>query len=269
MAAQQVDPLMQLMLNFLGGSQDSSSSGNKSTTTGGTSSSTTGTTGTQTTKNSADVTALQGLFDKLNAGPTGADIASIFEQGAKQVPGLQAAYANASGLRTGDNTALTQQLDNLNANLSGKVLDLKTTMAGQAAQVGQAIAQLTSSSSTSQNQSSTNTQTSSGTTDEKNTGKGSLDTSINSDALRQLLVGGSLTGLLAGSSNGGIGPGIGDLLKGLTAGGKSLSDWLGGVDTSAWESALANNLQGVTNIWDSAEPDYEALFNQFTDAWGG
>lgn len=245
---QQIDPMAQLLLTFLGGSSDQSQSGSKT----GQTSSNTSNTGTQTTAVSADTAALKDVFSRLIAGPTQQDIATIFETGAKEVPGLQTSFAQSAGLQTGSNSALQTSLADLQSRITGKVLEQKTQMLGQAAGVAQALGSLSQTQTTTTD----NTSKTDGTSSETSKGSGSQDAGMNSDKLRQLLLGGTLLGGLVGEGSGGYGPGIGELFKSLS-GGKSLMDLISGGGMTIDPNGMGINV-----------PDILKQFNNYTDNGG-
>jgi hypothetical protein len=97
--------------------------GQSNTTSGTTSGNTTGTTaGTTTSTSSADLGALNQIFNSASAGMSSeqlsALISSIFTEGANQVPSLIGAYANATGSRATGNSPTKLALDELNKNMS-------------------------------------------------------------------------------------------------------------------------------------------------------
>lgn len=78
--------------------------------------------GTQQTTNPGNVAPLQDVLSKLQGQDFNALLQSVFQQAGGQIPGLQQAYANAIGARSGGNSAVQAALNEL----------LKqTTLAGQ------------------------------------------------------------------------------------------------------------------------------------------
>lgn len=84
--------------------------------------------GTQQTTNAGDTGPLRNVLAQLQAQDPNALLQSVFQQAGGQIPGLQQAYANAIGARSGGNSAVQAALNEL----------LKqTTIAGQAQVVQQ------------------------------------------------------------------------------------------------------------------------------------
>ena len=138
------------------GSQTNSTTGN--TTIGGTTSNTgsTATTNTvnQTTQNSADIAGLQQVFGRQMAGITPDVLSAIFTEGAKQVPQLTNAFANAAGTRAMNNSPLQLALTDLNSSLVNQAAMMNNQMLQQAGQTAGAIAGATGTQTTT----GTNTQ---------------------------------------------------------------------------------------------------------------
>lgn len=138
------------------GSQTNNTTGN--TTIGGTTSNTgsTATTNTvnQTTQNSADIAGLQQVFGRQMAGITPDVLSAIFTEGAKQVPQLTNAFANAAGTRAMNNSPLQLALTDLNSSLVNQAAMMNNQMLQQAGQTAGAIAGATGTQTTT----GTNTQ---------------------------------------------------------------------------------------------------------------
>lgn len=84
--------------------------------------------GQQTTTSPGNIAPLQGTLKQLQGQDFNAMLQSIFQQAGGQIPGLQAAYGNAIGARSGGNSAVQAALNEL----------LKqTTLAGQQQIAGQ------------------------------------------------------------------------------------------------------------------------------------
>jgi len=66
-----------------------------------------------TTKNSADTGQLKNILGQLQGQDYSQLLASIFQQAAGQMPGLQSRYANAVGARSGSNSAVQTALNSL------------------------------------------------------------------------------------------------------------------------------------------------------------
>jgi len=75
-----------------------------------------------TTSNSGDTTALQQLIGQLQGADYSKTLEAIFQQAGGQIPGLQAAFSNAVGARSGNNSAVQAALSQLLQ---------QTTLAGQ------------------------------------------------------------------------------------------------------------------------------------------
>lgn len=104
--------------------------------------------GTSTKTSAGDTSALQSALSQLQANTDGtALLQSIFQKAAGEIPGLQTAFANSIGARSGDNSAVTAALSKL---LSQTTLSGQSQLATQTqnnlnsqVQAGQAIAQAT------------------------------------------------------------------------------------------------------------------------------
>lgn len=95
--------------------------------------------GSQTTK--GQTAPLEAILAQIMApGNLEALVANLFSQGAAQVPGLTAQYANATGTRTSNNSMLSQSLAELNSSLSqaiaNAVVQQQQVAAGAASNLG-------------------------------------------------------------------------------------------------------------------------------------
>lgn len=137
------------------GTQSSTGSQNTSGTTNTTGTqSTTGTvdtsgsnsvTGTTTQQSSADLTALQSVYDRQSAGITPEMLAAIFREGSKAAPQLVTANSNALGARTSDNSPVAQVLRQLQGDLVSKAADMNRQLLSDAGNTAGKIADLTKS----------------------------------------------------------------------------------------------------------------------------
>lgn len=200
--------MLDLLSKAIGGTTD------QNTSTGTNTSQTNNTTGGTTTKNLADVSALQQVFQQQQAGITPEMLAAIFSEGSKAAPGLVSATANAVGARSSQNTPLATALGNLSAQLTSKAAELSLGQRNASANTAAQIAQATGGTQTDQNQ--TQTQTGNNTTQTNN----QVDTQPNYGNVTKLI------GLLLGGNTldkglgnvGGIGGAVGkgsDALAGL------------------------------------------------------
>ena len=110
--------------------------------------------GTTTTTNPGNIAPLQQVLAGLQAQDFNALLQSVFQQAGGQIPGLQAAYGNAMGARSGGNSAVQAALNEL---LKQTTIGAQQLIAGQQAQnfqtQGQAaanIAQATRGTQTTQ-----------------------------------------------------------------------------------------------------------------------
>jgi hypothetical protein len=155
------------------GTNNSTTTGtNNSTTTGSQTGTTTNTsTGTNNsvnsgnqstvTSNTADIAGLQSLFNVQSKGVTGDMLAAIFQEGAKQAPGLQAAFGNAMGARVQNNDPIATALGDLTSRLTSDAAKLNQTMLADAGNTAGRIAEATKQ--TTSNQAGQNTTTGSTT----------------------------------------------------------------------------------------------------------
>lgn len=239
-----------LMMSFLGGqmSQDSAGQKDGTQTNTGTNSQTgsTTTSGSTTTTSHADISKLLEIYAKKSAGVTPEMTDAIFKEGSKEIPGLTTQFANAAGGRTDMNSALADSMGDLNSRITGKVLDLNNQMQTEAGQIAAQIADLTKSTTSDTNNKTIQDllNTINGTTTNNSTSKDSIDqnTSIDSQKLMQMLLGGQLLGGLDGLLGGGDGKDGGGWLSGLLGGGGGggiskyasggIGDWLQGLFAS-------------------------------------
>lgn len=281
------NPLFPLLTSVLGGQSSTEGTTSTSGTSSGTTSqagtsqqSTTGTTGqtgsttsnqtstgTSTQTTTADVAALREILGKQMAGISPEMLSAIFEEGAKKVPGLTTAYANAVGARASDNSPLALSIRDLQGDLTNQAAQLNLQLLKDSGFTAQALADLTktvtdqttgttagtgtsattgtSSSNTTGTSSTTgaNNQTNSSTTnqdiDQSNT--------VNTDALKVLAGLGLGTSALDWALGGNSGGGLGGLLSLITGvGGNSqqgsTAGGLGGLIGQAgnWLSNLIN-----------------------------
>lgn len=99
------------------------------------------------TSNPGDTAALTQLMAQLQGADYNATLQSIFQQASGQIPGLQAAYGNAIGARSGGNTAVQAALNELlkQTSVAGakQVSDMQLQNQQIQAQTGGAIANAT------------------------------------------------------------------------------------------------------------------------------
>lgn len=174
------NPLFPLLTSILGGEQGTNVS-KGGTTTQDTTSSTTGTsnqavtgtssqqqTGTSTQQTSgtslqqtnADTSRLADVYARQYAGITPDMLSAIFREGSRQIPGITAAYANAVGARSADNSPLATALRDMQIGLTDKAAQLNFQLLKDSGITAQQIADLTKSVSTTNDQTTTGTNTS-------------------------------------------------------------------------------------------------------------
>ncbi len=155
------------------GTNNSTTAGTNNTNTTGSQTGTTTNTSTGTnnsvnsgnqsavTSNTADISGLQSLFNVQSKGITGDMLAAIFREGAKQAPGLQAAFGNAMGARVQNNDPIATALGDLTSRLTSDAAKLNQTMLADAGNTAGRIAEATKQ--TTSNQTGQNTTTGSTT----------------------------------------------------------------------------------------------------------
>ena len=242
-----------LIQQLLGQQTSTSGTQNTQQTTAG---STTGTTsGSTNTTSSAELGPLLQAFSQASQGMTPEQLSSlvtsIFQEGAKQVPSLIGAYANATGSRASNNSAVSLAIDQLNKEMTTQaVQSLLNYNQGQSQTAANAAAQIanntrsqqqTQQQSQNQNQNqvqtgSTNTQqTQQQTVSPKSTGllaggMGALSLLSKTGLLEKLGLGGK-----AGAAAGAAG-GVGTITGGgslAPTGGLSLTNGGGGAPASS------------------------------------
>lgn len=260
------NPLTGILPALLGGSSDTDINKSENTTKTGTNTTTgtqnqqtTGTNNQQTTgsftqKTDADIGALQQVYAKQAAGITPEMLSAIFEQGARQVPGLTTAYANAVGARNSANTPLATSLRDLQGNLTNQAAVLNNQLlkdsgitAAQIAELTKAVTGTNASNVLGTTGSNTigNTQQTTNInelTDTDTTQSVDTKNTVNTDVLKVLaglgLGGSALDNILTGA---GVQGGLGGAFNGITTG---LGNTLGGALGKLF-SGGAPNLQGM------------------------
>lgn len=115
-----------------------------------------GTTTTSATSNAGDTAALQAALSQLQGADYNAMLQSIFQQAGAQIPGMQAAYGRSVGARSYNNSAVQAALGELLKATTVAAQDqmARQQLANQQTQVqaGQAIAQATKGTQTTQSQ---------------------------------------------------------------------------------------------------------------------
>lgn len=122
-------------------------------------------TGTETTQKTADTSALQNIFAKLQGGVTQDEIQAYYQEGAKKVPQLQNSFGDALGMQTRSNMGLATGLDSLNSEILTKIADLNTNRLNSAGNVATQIGNLTSGTTSTVNKTTTNNSTTATDTD--------------------------------------------------------------------------------------------------------
>lgn len=189
-------------------------------------------TNTSTTSSNADISALQKVFQQQQAGVTPEMLSAIFSEGAKAVPQLTQATANAVGARSGSNSPLATALTQLNSSLTNQAAQLNTQMLAQSGETAAKIADLTKQQTTSGTTGQTTTGTTTGSTNTTGTQNTSTDQTQNStkdtDTTQRNTVNvqssAALAALAALTGGLGGGSGISDILKKLIPGGSGLGD---------------------------------------------
>ena len=105
---------------------------------------------TSTQNTTADISRLTQVFNQQQKGITPEALAAIFTQGAKAVPGLTAATANAVGARSSDNSALATSLTDLNSNLVSQAATQNQALLNASGTTAAQIADLTKQLTTQQ-----------------------------------------------------------------------------------------------------------------------
>jgi hypothetical protein len=232
--------VLQLLQNAIGGTTDQNvvkteTTNNNQSTTGTNNTNTSGQqtqNSSQTTQNTADVSALQQVFQQQQAGISPEMLAAIFTEGSKAAPGLVAATANAVGARSSDNTPLATALTNLSAQLTSKAADATLAQRNASAQTAAQIAQATGGTTTTgtntninnTNQTQNTNQAQTGTTGVNGTTNNQTDTQPNYGNVTKLL------GLLLGGSvaNNAL-SGLGGIGGALGSGTSAIGQLLGGI----------------------------------------
>jgi hypothetical protein len=103
--------------------------------------------GTKTTQNPGNTAALQNSITSLQGMDPQAMLASIFQQAAGQIPGIQNAYGNAMGARRSNNSAIQNALNSILAQTTvaaqDKIASQQIANQQQQIQAGSAIANAT------------------------------------------------------------------------------------------------------------------------------
>lgn len=108
------------------------------------------------TSNPGDISALQATLGQLQGADYNAMLQSIFQQAGGQIPGIQAAMGNATGARSGGNSAVQAALQKLlqQTTIAGQQQIAQQQLQNQQTQVqaGQGIAQATKGTQQTQQQ---------------------------------------------------------------------------------------------------------------------
>lgn len=155
--------------------------------TAGTSNITGGQTTSQKTTTESDTTDLKTVLSKQLGGVTPDQIAAIYQQGAKQVPGLTNTFADAMGMQARNNTALGNSTSDLNSSILAHIADLNVGMTNAAGSTAANISNANKTQTTTGNTASTQSGTTTGNTTGNTTG--TSNTAVDTSKLLPLLLG--------------------------------------------------------------------------------
>ena len=227
------------------GTTGQTSTGTTGQTSAGTSNQTS--TGTTTQTTNADITALQDIFARQSAGITPEMLTAIFEQGAKQVPGLQTAYGNAVGARASDNSPLATSIRDLQGNLTNQAAVLNNQLLKDSSITAQAIAELTKTitGDTSNTTTGANTNTATGTNTNTTTGTSSNTTTGTTNQSTDTENTTDTTSTQGIDQSNTVNTDVLKVLTGLGIGGSVLDSVLGGNGTTGGLIDIFKNITGV------------------------